>query len=489
MSFVHTYGFKLEKEKKLRKQLHTLREYKFIKSTRKSASESTPCTIGDMLVFSNKIITAMITSMEIQIFPHLKYFPMDMLDHYYFENCIWLKAIPSKDIVLKNEDGSNVRYKFDSQRRFKEINSNDQIIIYYTYDYNGKLIQIKLINKENEKGNINLNIFYSSSGKHVEVIGEAWNEELNDFTKEKFDILYIDRTIQETVYNWNKDDSIWVMLPEKCVSVLNNQNKLIYDIEYIAENEDTLWEPDYKTDYTYNEFGIVNDEINYIVDTTTKEWIYESRDTHSYDLRGNYLGFNCYIWNRLEKKWEEDGWFIKNECNDLNQIVTIQSPLERFLYGYDTYGNLSTTITEFLIGDSVFPREKIEYLYEDTNNLPQKIIYYSKGENDWEKISEQTIKSANSTSILAKKISKTNNIVTLKQISNRVNLKLNNPIIKGDRINIFNVKGRLIHTINLNKFVGMFTIDFDLEGIARNNIYVLSLLHNNEYLYYKVKFI
>ncbi len=279
------------------------------------------------------------------------------------------------------------------------------------YTYNNAGQEIKSISSEWKTDKwvpyLKTESAYSPTGKIKEATNYLWNTTANDWKPGKQELTTYDAKDSITSYTelyWNESKNYFE--PEDRVEYFYNGNgQLVKEQVYSWNSTSEALESFSRTEYTYDAEGRLKTEI---LDYCYSGWYHSDSTVNIYDTKGRLTEINKYKWN--SGVWEES---IHSECyytghNDLSTKTTWQKysgdwvPTKYHEYSYDsqyrltgrdeydwdssttpgswkifyknerTYdakGNLTSIIEYRTKSDVLTEDTKIEYTYDDDNNM------------------------------------------------------------------------------------------------------------------------
>jgi PKD repeat protein len=234
----------------------------------------------------------------------------------------------------------------------------------YIYDIYGRTIEYEteVWNAETGYQRSKQTFKYDPDGNVINMITHTWNDNLADWIPDyRTDYLYEpDGNLKET-YNYT-----YAYDPPYMEWVINNKTEYFYDernnptlsLGYYWDNYNFLWIESNKTETFFDENS--RDTLSIFYSFTDGIWFNSSRQIMNYDLQGNEILYEWYIWNGIGWDPGEKETYSYNAEN---------RPIQYIYYGGWNY-NLSSWIStdrEDYIYDLTGNVIEIDYFYWDTN--------------------------------------------------------------------------------------------------------------------------
>ena len=176
--------------------------------------------------------------------------------------------------------------------------------------------------------------------------------------------------VEEKVQHWNIGTEVWE----------NSQwMKYIYDgyghkITYLNGGWDVdKWVFYDKTDYSYNEQGLLEIEVSSYLNTVTGDYNLSGRSTYKYDAAGHeietiYCTWDSGDWKPYNKEtntYDADDNLKEYAIWSINSLGTDWDPVTKYTYSYNTENQLISLVLEnYSTAESKFvPSYKYEYAY------------------------------------------------------------------------------------------------------------------------------
>jgi hypothetical protein len=191
-----------------------------------------------------------------------------------------------------------------------------------------------------------------------------------------------------------RDESYEILHPNSFIA--SKKNKLITSqtdkqkldsMIYISldDNEEI------KEVYTYDAYGNMALNIEYNWNSSTRTWIFTSKDEYTYDVNGNLITYIYYLWDDLYGKWNFN--YKKEFTYDLNRNLTLclNYMLEWVVsskdeYTYDANGNVTLCLNYKWDESSSewVASSKVEYNYDAKGNVILSLNYnWDESSSEW----------------------------------------------------------------------------------------------------------
>ena len=240
----------------------------------------------------------------------------------------------------------------------------------------------------------NKDIFsYDSRGNDILIIGYAWDNATNDWSKSyKFESAYDNNNNQIMIidYYWDND---WIKSTKVEYTYDNNDNltmEIVYHWEYNAVND---WGKYYKDEYTYDNNDNRTMFMHYNWENT--DWKKSYKEEYTYDNNDNQTMYIRHLWDNAASDWIKSYKLESTYDNNDNRTMSISYTWSfsdwrksgKSEYTYDNNDNRTMYIFytwDYDVSDWK-KYDKEEYTY-DNNNQTMYIKYnWDNAAGDWKK--------------------------------------------------------------------------------------------------------
>jgi len=275
---------------------------------------------------------------------------------------------------------------------------------------------------------------YDDNGNLTMHINDSRKKATNDREKQnckfenrayKFENTYDgNNLIIQNHYKWDNATNDWAISYRHEYAYDTNGNKTIEISYHDLDKTTDDWISRYKSEYAYDDNGNKTIEISYGWDN---DWIekYKYKYEYTYDDSGNKIMYIIYSWNNATGDWKgRQKYEYTYNANNLiiqNKYEWVKFPnINRWVYvsrdefTYDTNGNktMSASYSEYndeslydtngsysrevyytYYADSLSPKDKYDFIYDNNGNITIQIEYrWGMKTNNWIKYSKNEYK-------------------------------------------------------------------------------------------------
>lgn len=376
--------------------------------------------------------------------------------------------------TIRHDNNTMFTYHFDSKGNLQEA-IQDNIEAFprdtrYIYKYDGNINIMEKMKQRRDNNNSN----WVSTVK----ITATYN---------------INRKINENIqYNWNKIDSIWEMAYKTTYSYLqnnkisevvslqfdNNNRYPLFFFKYIYNQDELISEILWKSyEYDTTKF-IYSYSSNNKVDTCTELylekniWLLISRKLNKYDTSGNISEQYEQKWDTVSNSWKDISKEVYNYNSGSNIIELIRRNWDESLNNWEN-------------------RKRLSYSYNSDGN-PDTSIYY-----DWDSVNQQwgladniCITYTDSNAIINNNALHNKNYpISIIQQNGIVKFILNSTAGENDRLNVYDLQGRLVYSTVPQKFKNksIYTWDLTKRNMTfSNKVYIITIQYQGQLLTNKI---
>jgi hypothetical protein len=172
------------------------------------------------------------------------------------------------------------------------------------------------------------------------------------------------------------DGNGWIK-EQKFTYSYDGANRLIQHMLYYWSYESSDWEVAEKTDYTYDEEGVLQETLMYILEEG--EWVLLLKTEYTYDDDGNMTKMLVSAWyfnqwfeyQRTEYTYE-NGNLTEEIMHEMDLEELMMLPLYKDSHTYDQNGNRTQTISQEWL-DAWVNDYKENYTFDSNDNLLERI--------------------------------------------------------------------------------------------------------------------
>lgn len=301
--------------------------------------------------------------------------------------------IPDKEKIIRNDKNKVIIWVKDST---------------LSYNVDGtewKLIERNKVTSRDEYGNMTASIseFFDEST-------ETWSN------KETVAVVYHNSKIISTYFvlpwdsniqNW-ADTSLYQMFDEngnllvylsrkrdysnnmftggyKMNITCDENNKMLYNIDYLWSSYEQDWKLFAKWDYTY-ENDILTQCLIHNRDITAEEWVKSSKRLYNEDKTQVLF----YYWNRNTEGWVNSMEYLYSYDGNGNKTVEEWINTSKYIYSYDENGNRTQILYQTWNGDTEEWVNSSQYVYNYDENGNKILKLYQ----TWNEYTEEWINSS-----------------------------------------------------------------------------------------------